>query len=342
MTRLASLNRLRFASRSASARRREGRSMGTWNDESPPFDVGRSLACLTLVAVLALAACNGPKAPSTAPYVRPEQTLSLAELIERINSANAQIRSLYLESEGGAGFEANLRESRQQSARFVNGDIVAIYLAPDKLRLKGKKAGAGDVFDLGSNGERFWLHLPTEKLLYTGSFDGLDPEAARQLPVRPDLVLEVLGIVPLESDLLKTPAPMLRVNPDSDVYMLTYAEPVDGPPPRWSIVKEVWYDRQTLLPKLVVLFDAHGDPVLRAYLSQHKQIGQDGPLLASRYDLYFPETGSNMWFRFQELHPRNPRNRRFPNEGSFNPPDPTAVPEVVDLDQPPALPAAPG
>lgn len=289
---------------------------------------------LCLVAAFALTACNGVKPPQQKPYIPPDQTLSLAELIERVNSANAQIQSLYLDSEGGAGFEANLRESRQENPRFVNGDIVALYLAPNKLRLKGKKAGAGDVFDLGSNGERFWLHLPTEKLLYTGTFEGLDPEAARQLPVRPDLVLEVLGIVPLSADLLKTPAPMLRINPDADVYMLTYAESVDGPPPRWNIVKEVWYDRQTLLPELVVLFDRHGDPVLRAYLSQHREVGDGGPLIASRYDLYFPETGSNMWLSFQELHAHNPRNRRFPNRASFNPPDPAAVPQVIDLDQP--------
>lgn len=292
------------------------------------------LAGLGLLATLGMAACNGPRIPQGKPYIPPEQTFSLQELIEQINSANARIQSLYLESEGGAGFEATLRESRDQTARFVNGDIVAIYLAPDKLRLKGKKAGAGDVFDLGSDGERFWLHLPTEKQLYTGTFEGLDPEAARELPVRPDLVLEVLGIAPLDSDLLRTPAPMLRFNPDSDVYMLTYAETVEGPPPRWVIVKEVWYDRQTLLPKLVVIFNDGGDPVLRAYLSQHQEISGGGPPIASRYDLYFPETGSNMWLSFQQLHPRNPRNRRFPNEGSFNPPDSGVVPNVDDLDQP--------
>lgn len=304
-----------------------------------PFDVRCSMfdiRCSLLIVAFGLmvGGCNGTTPPTTRPYIPPDQTLSLAELIERLNAARAPLTSLYLESTGEGGFEANLRESRSDPARFVNGDIVAMYLAPDKLRLKGKKAGPGDVFDLGSDGERFWLYLPTEKQLSYGTFAGLDPETARQLPVRPDLVLQVLGVTPLDADLLKTPAPTLRFNPDSDVYMLTYSEPVDGPPPRWNVVKEVWYDRATLLPKLVVLFDANGDPVMRAYLSRHVPVGGDGPRLASRYDLYFPESGGTMWLSFDEMNLRNPQNRSFPRASSFNPPSPADVPNARNLDEP--------
>lgn len=297
------------------------------------FGVRRFLAAVLIG--LALAGCNGKRPPPQKPYIPPQKTLSLSELIEALNARNAAVGSLYLASEGGGGFEANLRETRDQRARFVNGDIVAIYLAPDRMRLKGKKAGAGDVFDLGSDGARFWMHLPTEKQLVTGTFQGMHPENARQLPIRPDLVLEVIGIGTVSTDLLEPPAPMLRFNPDQDVYMLTWAEPTDGPPARWNVLKEVWYDRSTLLPKLVVLFDQHGDPVLRAYLSRHLPIGDTGAQIASRYELYFPESGSTMFLSFDGVAERNPGNRRFPNERSFNPPDRGAVPDPIDLDQPP-------
>ena len=299
---------------------------------------GRGVAALFIATAL-VAGCNGRGAdPPARKYVTPSETLSLAELIAALNERSAQIESLYLEgslSSGAGGFEARLREGRDKPERFVNGEITALYLAPDRLRLRGNKDIAGLVFDLGTDGERFWMHLPTEGQLYYGTFAGLDPETARQLPIRPDRVLEVLGVSPLDTDLLETPAPMLRYNPDSDVYMLTWAEPVDGPPPRWNVVKEVWYDRETLLPRVVILFDGGGDPVVRAYLSEHQPIGgEDGPKIASRYDLYFLESGSRMWLDFGELNFRNPQSPRHPQAASFKPPDPGSVADTVDLDRP--------
>jgi hypothetical protein len=296
------------------------------------------------VAVLFIAAalvtgCNGRGVdPPGRKYVSPSETLSLAELVAALNERSAQIESLYLEgslSSGAGGFEARLREGRDQPERFVNGEITAMYLAPNRLRLRGNKDIAGLVFDLGTDGERFWMHLPTEGQLYYGTFAGLDPEAARQLPIRPDRVLEVLGVSPIDTDLLAAPVPMLRYNPDSDVYMLTWAEPLDGPPPRWSVVKEVWYDRETLLPRVVILFDEGGDPVVRAYLSQHQPIGgEDGPRIASYYDLYFLESGSRMWLDFGELNFRNPERPAFPSARNFTAPNPNVVPNPVDLDRP--------
>ena len=294
------------------------------------------------LAAFLVGGCNGadrpPKAP---PYLSPSETLSLPQLVAALNERSAKIQSLFLEGStrvGAGGFEARIREARDQPERFVNGEITALYLAPNRLRLIGDKDLAGRVFDLGSDGERFWMHLPTEKLLYTGTFEGFDPDAVEQLPIRPDLVLEVLGVAPLETDLTKAPVPMLRWNPDTgaNAYMVTWAEPLDGPSPRWTIVKEVWYDYKTLLPTLVVLFDADGDPLLRAYLTNHRPIGDepDAPMMASHYDLYFPVSGTKMRLDFGALDFRNPEKPRYPNAGSFNPPNPGDVPNVRDLDDP--------
>jgi hypothetical protein len=298
------------------------------------------------VAVIAgffLAGCRGrPEQPPVAQYISPSETLSLPQLIAALNDRSEKIESLHLQGGGEAesgGFEARIHEGRDRPERFFNGEITAMYLAPNRLRLIGGKDLAGRVFDLGTDGERFWMHLPTENQLIYGSFEGLDPERASQFPIRPDLVLEVLGVAPMETDLTKAPVPMLRWNPDpqAKAYMLTWAEPVEGPPARWRIVKEVWYDFDTLLPTLVVLFDADGDPVVRAYLSNHRPIGDepDAPMIASYYDLYFPETGTRMWLDFGELRFSH---RRFPRESSFTPPNPGDVPDAQNLDAPSALP----
>lgn len=292
--------------------------------------------CLLALPLACAVGCNGgAQDVGDRPYIPPDETLALPELIDELNASREQIESLFLQGTTGdlRGFEANLRESRGEPARFVNGDITAMYLAPDRLRLKANKAGVGDVLDLGTNGDRFWLYLPTEGVLYYGTYAGIDPQAARQMPVRPDLIMQVIGVAPLDRDLIQSPVPMLRYNPDADAYMLTWAELIDGPPARWAVQREVWYDRETLLPTLVILFNEDGDPVLRAYLSNHENIGDSDLRIASRYDLYFPETGSTMWLDFGDLNFRNPRNSRFPLPGSFNPPDPGDVPNPVPLDR---------
>ncbi len=281
-----------------------------------------------------IAGCNGrADAVEQRQYVSPSETLTLAQLIAALNERAGQIPSLYLQGVGDmGGFEARLREGREQPARFLNGEIRAMYLAPDRLRLLGGKDLAGTVFDLGSDGVQFWMHLPTEKQLYYGTFAGLDPENARQLPIRPDLMLEVLGVAPMSTDFTSAPVPTLRYNPDSDSYMLLWSEPSAQPPERWVVVKEVWYDRKTLLPTLVILFDEHGDPLLRAYLSRHHPVGgEGGPMMASYYDLYFPVTGSTMWLDFGQMDFRS--NRGF-TQASFTPPRQDAAPDARNLDRP--------
>lgn len=285
-----------------------------------------------LLGLLAMAGCNGSPEPTTTDAGF-QDTLTLAQLTEQVNENNQAITSLW----ASGYFEARLKENAQDPPPLpIIGDLTLMYLADDRLLIHAKKPGI-DVFELGSDGETFWLAIPTEKLLYIGTFAGLNPEALAQLPVRPDLVLEVLGITPLPADLLAPPVPMLRYNPDSNVYMLTFAEPAgDAATPRWQVVKEVWYDRATLLPTNIILFDPDGRPVLRAYLSRHEEIeaseGGEGPTVATRYELYFPQTRSTMQIDLgKELHLKR---RGFPREQSFRVPDRSLFERVIDLDRP--------
>src|SRR5690606_20580822 len=105
---------------------------------------------------------------------------------------------------------------------------------------------------------------------------------------------EVLGVSNIETDFLAEPAPVMRFNNDADAYMFIWI--VQGPN-RLIARKEVWYDRQTKLPKLILLFDDDGRIVLRAYLSEHQRIAvsdlpeTEQPMIATRYNLFFPDSG---------------------------------------------------
>ena len=322
------------------SRERSGRNRRTFVALAPLAANRQSSLDLALLILLAcgVAGCRTPVKPPATTRPTSEQTLTLAELVADVNASNDRIPSLWAKGP----FEATFKENPADRGTFVNGDAVTLYLAPDKLRIKGNKPATGTLFDLGSDGKRFWLLVPREDALYTGTFDNLDPELVRKLPVRPDLILQVLAVSPLDADLLAVPSPLLRYNPDADAYMLLFVEPVADaadPPARLAAVREVWYDRPSLLPTLVILFGRDGDPTLRAYLSRHQAAGGEsgGPRVATRYNLYFPETGSKL--SLELIGADEPalqfKNGRAPLPLNFRPPGADAARQVIDLDRRP-------
>ncbi len=252
----------------------------------------RWLVFCALCTVLSLAGCRGGavREPAEVPYLPP--TLSLVELVERVNANNARLPSLA----AGGYFDAVLvEEPGGDPTPPINGTLSLLHLKPDRLRLAAKKDLAGNVFELGTDGERFWMHLPLEDVLYTGSFDDVDERAAATLPVRPDLILQVLGVNLLPTDLAEWPAPAMEYDPDARAYMVRFIEPAAVGEPRLKFAKQVWYDApldlsQTPLPRKVILSDDHGRPVLAANLTNHRPVGDgpDAPLVATRFTLFFP------------------------------------------------------
>jgi hypothetical protein len=156
------------------------------------------------------------------------------------------------------------------------------------------------------------------------------------MPIRPDLVLEVLGVQAIPVDMLQEPVPQMRFNNDADAYMFTWSRKL---PDRWVIVKEIWYDRATKLPMLVNLFDENGRIILSAYLADHQPVRTDNlpreqwPKVATLYQLMFPETGSKLRFTLKDDLAAS-RNGA-PNQDSFRYPGPerAGVGRVVDFDE---------
>src|SRR3954452_22124525 len=137
-------------------------------------------------------------------------------------------------------------------------------------------------------------------------------------------MLEGLGVGTINTNFREVPAPVMRFNDDSDVYMFVWNAPLEDPfGQRWAAQKEVWYDRATKLPVKVLLFDPHGRVVLRADLSKHVPVqvegakgdkGADAPQVATSYRLYFRASRTSVTF---ELDRPQLRNGAVPNERSF-------------------------
>jgi hypothetical protein len=273
--------------------------------------------------------CHEPTAPPPAGYFGP--TLPMEQVVTGVNANAEQIPTL----RGAGGFEAWIKDNGK--THFINGEVTLLYAQPRSMRLIGKKDIAGQVFEIGSNADRYWVIIRGDTdTMWTGTYANIDHVDASAIPIQPDLLLEVLGVQPIPSDLLQQPTPVMRFNNDSDAYMLTWSVKLTD---RWAAQKEIWYDRTTLLPKLVLLFDENGRVVLRAYLANHKPLEvanvpkEKWPKVATSYRLFFPDSGSKLNIDLDDVALK--RNNA-PNAHSFTyPGDNAGVSHVIQLDEKP-------
>lgn len=295
---------------------------------------GKLMLC-PLVAALALWAAGCPPVQqSAAPRGYFGPTTGPQDVVNSINANNERVATLWASGD----FEADIHSDSQhrEKSEFINGELVLLYRAPDQILLVGNKDVAGRIFEIGSNSDTYWMTAKGKTdTCWWGQYATIDKLDEKAIPIRPDLLLDVLGVGQLQSDMLRQPVPVMRFNNDSDAYMFVWS--FKGPS-YWVAQKEIWYDRQAFLPRLVNLFDANGRVVLSAYLSEHKAIGTGGdsagattaPQVATRFRLFFPETGTRLTFHLTTvLASKN----GIPNDRSFRfNPDLAGVGHVVRVD----------
>lgn len=300
-----------------------------WNPERTRLALRASMIG---AAALALAGCRAPSGPVG--YFGP--TLTLNEMVASVNSNNNQIPTL----RGRGSFKATIVEG--SSSHELRGALTMLYGRPRSLRMVCQDPILGPILEAGSNDERYWVIVrpPDDNAssMSWGTYEQIDKVDSQKVPIRPDLLLEVLGVLPISTEFLQEPSPVLRFNSDADAYMVVWQTMQAD---RWIAQKEIWYDRKTLLPMSVQLYDKDGRVILRAYLQDHRPVSVEGvpkeqwPKLATQYRLFFPDTGSKLEFSFSEelgLHGGTPAA---PNERSFIFPQRPSVSRIIPLDRAP-------
>ena len=266
-----------------------------------------------------------PKAPQE--YGGP--TLTMAQVVERLNANNEPIRTLWARLD----YDVSIVDEKKQPHKLL-GDGVLLYAKPQELRLVGMKVGMGTVFEIGSNARDYWLKvdLPDQRKLWWGRYKNLGKACAQEMPIPPDLILEVLAVPDLNTDLTVQPVPTMRFNREEDAYVLIWNVRA---PDRWLAQREVWYDRQTLQPRRVLLYDANGRVVLRAELGEFRRVEVGGvaeerrPWVATNYRLRFPEQDSSMRIELRDV---KLQNRGKPEPGTIQRPTDTGDLKVIQID----------
>jgi hypothetical protein len=274
---------------------------------------------LLLLLVVGLSACTSPAPPLPHGYYGP--TLPLPELIGRINENNAKIPTLWAHEH----FSATLVDRQANKSAHIDGYGALLYTAPNQMKLTAKDEFV-DLFEMGSNGKQFWLWEKHDQVFWWGDYASEQNIQSAQIPVRPDMVMEMLGVRPIDGDLLSEPFPTVRFNNAADAYMVDWHSRTPG---EWVVAKEIWYDRATLHPMRVLLFDAQGHVALWAHLTNFVPIKlpddpeqSHWPFIASQYELYFPYSGTRMSFELSDVSLT--RSGR-PNGSTYLMPDPARL-----------------
>lgn len=287
------------------------------------------VACALAVAITGCVTDqpNGTAA-STQRYLGPTDPLDV--VLAKINERAARVPTLI----ASGSFRGHLG-ARRGELRYLNGQVDFAHAKPDSVRLKLTKDLAGQLFDMGTDGKQFWLVLDQDGgTCWHGRVRATGEPPARELPIRPELLLDLLGVASYSTDLLSEPAPTMRFNPDYDAYMLSWhAQQGD----RLRILREVWFDRATLRARLVMLFDPDGRIVVRAKLDDYQPVSRGGGEpgsgeTARRFDIRFPETDSDLLITLESV--REKRGSA-PNRITFAfDPERSGARRVIDLDNP--------
>jgi hypothetical protein len=268
-----------------------------------------------------LPGCAGVPQIKQPAYTGPTQTME--EVVAEINRNNLPIRTLW----ASHSYAALIYDPKGKSHQF-SGDGYLLFRKPQDLLLTANVL-TEKAFEVGSNPERYWFTVPREDKMWWGYNANFDPNKAKDIPIRPDLLLDVLGVLDIDTNFKQPPVPVMRFNNDADAYMFTWNVPTRD---RWIAVKEVWYDRQTKLPKTILLFDENGRVIVRAWLTKHQTIPGENGKIASQFDLYFPENKSQLSFTLKEIKKDLPKGRiTIPNDASFAFPEEPGVANLIEI-----------
>ena len=237
-------------------------------------------ACaLAALTALLLPACV-PELPPLAPPAAP-----LPEVVARVNANNERINAVYAARCALAG----VLTDENGRARRVDLQGPLRYAKPRQLYLDlqafGGLAGAARI---GSNPLRYWLAINGGELdkFVWGKYEHLDESDVREFPLRPDLLIEALGVNPLPRARGGLLEPVRQTSSEYDeLIYLRFTH--DG---RLVIDREYYIDRRPpFLIRRIVLRDAAGAEAMVARLSNYKPVGGNGPLTAKTIELSWPQ-----------------------------------------------------
>ncbi|HUU85306.1 MAG TPA: hypothetical protein VM243_17540 [Phycisphaerae bacterium] len=263
------------------------------------FRTGPGL-CLGILLLVGVTGC--PPRPRV-----PLDPIPMDRAIGRVNANTSRIKTC-LKAEGWASGYFYTNRGRRYPFDLPHTSLQVI--APRHLYLSAKSGLLTEEMMLGSNDQKYWLHVRQDDDTYRfGTHAALEDQPVSSIPLRPDQLIEALGLNGLPQDTVGPDGPVQRIVDEyQQLVWLAYADDDQG----W-IEKEYWLERYE--PRMIrrILFrDAMGRVVMRSQLDEYKAMGGDGPLLPHRVRVEWPQADGTLNFRINRWKPMPERKPDHP------------------------------
>ncbi len=207
--------------------------------------------------------------------------------------------------------------------RSFDLDAVLLYHPQGHVRLELESLVGTEVL-VGCNSKHFWwFNQRQDNTLYVRPLSYLDDLGSRVMLVRPDQMVEALGLTPIEGfgmtpervrdgtfGAKERPIAVQRVDGAYQQVLFIQRDEFGVP----LLTKEYWLDRRD--PRLVsrVIFrDRDGVVIMDATLANYEPLETDGPLIAHEIMADWPESGSRLTFHIKQW-------KAFPRVSADGPP----------------------
>jgi len=244
-------------------------------------------AALPVGAIL-LAACAGCPPPKPAPV----QFLPRHQAIETVNANNRRIGP----GIRCTGVTADIRfKDPEDGGHHYVLDGPLVYVKPRSLYFDLRQLGSTAI-RVGSNPGEYWLWVkPRSDTVWWGKYELLGSLEESDIPIRPDQLMEALGISELPAVPAEDGSPLYRVEPEHH-QLIFYGSDRLG---RTLISKEYWLDRRPpFLVRRVMFRDRQGRVLMSADLDEHRRPVDDPDLLmATRIRIRWPQNEGSMDLR---------------------------------------------
>ncbi len=197
----------------------------------------------------------------------PPKDLTTDELIKNIHKNNTQIKS----------FKADMKlvfknTVRDKGALESSGKIAVER--PHKMRLRGYSFIGGTTFDIASDGKTFWVYIPQEAKVYTGSSRFPCQRDLPAIKIRPNDILESIFF----NDLITFAREKISFYEYIPGFYILYIAEKSGD--NYFIRKKVWVRDDTYEIIRHQTFDQKRAIVLDVLIHELYNFGKDG---------YFPK-----------------------------------------------------
>jgi hypothetical protein len=204
-----------------------------------------------------VAGCAAHRAPGDPFSDHPIRTASREELARRIDADAAAVR----------GVKGKLTLELEEAARrrTCRGALAArnpwIGDPAPGLYVQGYRPLTPALFTLVSDGERFWLHVPSKRVVYTGPVaHGVRLSGGQELRLDARALLRALFVEPVEA------ADRLELEEEPSAYVLSLHR--DG-----HLHRRLWVERRRFAVVREVYYDAEGREELAIRRERPRDVG---------------------------------------------------------------------